>query len=163
MFFKWYCSQVTLKASSQNKYWGRGWWRCRLKIKKHLSLCLVYSISSQQGEQKRAGRRDGDYLGWYCFQHPHIGMQWQPWTSHCVTYPVRPSWSHSGKHGYAFPCAPLPPGEEGWFGCLNTAPNPRAGWTPRVNRGSVSPWTCNVSDFAASSVTGDNITSLSQN
>lgn len=137
MFVRWHCMQVTLKTSSQNKYRGKRMVEKQFKKKKCLVLYLVYSISSQ-GEQKWTGQRGGDSLGWYCFQHPHTGEQWQPRTSHCVTYPVRPSRSLSGKQGCSFPWAFLPPGEEAWLGCLNKASNPRAGWSPRVSSASVS-------------------------
>lgn len=110
MFVRWHCMLVTLRTSSQNKYRGKRMVEEQFKKKKKeksLFLYLVYSISSQ-GEQRWTGQRGGDSLGWYCFQHPHTGEQWQPWTSHCVTYPVRPSRSRSGKQGCSFPWALLP-------------------------------------------------------
>lgn len=155
MFFNWHCRQVTLKTSSQNIYWGK-------RMVENLFIFLFYNISSQQGEQKQTRERDGDSLAWYCFQHPHIGKQGN--RGHLIV--LFTLWNlpdpTEGSMAALFPGIFLPqdrkPGLAAWTGHQT----PGQAEVPESPGALIVPeqFSCNVSDFAVSSITGDNITSL---
>lgn len=121
-------------------------------------ILLFYNSSSRWAETDRT--EDGDSLAWYCFQHPHIGKH----GNHLIV--LFTPWNPPDPTVAAlFPRIFLPqdrkPGLAAW---TEHKIQEHAG-VPEPAGALILPeqFSCNASDFAVSSIRGDNITSLSLN
>lgn len=119
-----------------------------------LFINLFYNNSTRWAE---TGQRDGDSLACFSFQHAHTGKH--------GNHPVKPPDHTVGSMAALFPGTFLPqdwkPGLAAW---AEHQTQGQAG-VPESAGALIPPeqFSCNVSDFGVSSVTGDNITFLSLN
>lgn len=149
MFLNWQSRQATLKTSSQNMYWGK-------RMVESLFFIYLFYNSTRWAETDRTE-------GWWFSgllllstdKHGKhlivLSTLWNPWF-HCRKIPVFP-WDFLPQH--------WKPGLAAWTEHQTQGQAGVPEWTGALILPEHFSW--NISAFAVSSITGDNITSLSLN